>query len=99
MTPHKTEVCRAKMEMLLEYDMIEPSMSPWTCGVVMTKKKRGQLRFSCDFFYLNAVTIKDAHPKTRIDESLSHFTGPGFCLLSGSATKKRIKKRPLLQLS
>ena len=71
MTPHKSEACRAEIEMLLEYDMIEPSKSPWACGVVMAKKKRGQLRFCCDFRYLNAVTIKDAYPIPRIDESLS----------------------------
>ena len=39
MTPHKSEACRAEIEMLLEYDMIEPSKLPWTCGVVMAKKK------------------------------------------------------------
>ena len=71
MTPHKLEACRAEIEMLLEYDMIEPSKLPWACGVVMAKKKRGQLRFCCDFRYLNAVTIKDAYPIPRIDESLS----------------------------
>ena len=39
MTLHKSEACRAEIEMLLEYDMIEPSKSPWACGVVMAKKK------------------------------------------------------------
>ena len=39
MTSHKLEACRAEIEMLLEYDMIEPSKSPWACGVVMPKKK------------------------------------------------------------
>ena len=34
------------------------------------KKERGQLRFCCDFRYLNAVTIKDAYPIPRIDERL-----------------------------
>ena len=28
MTPHKSEACRAEIEILLEYDMIEPSKSP-----------------------------------------------------------------------
>ena len=82
--------------MLLEYDMIEPSKSPWACGVVMAKKKGGQLRFCCDFRYLNAVTIKDAYPIPRIDESLSklgdakvlHHIGLGFCLLAGSSAKE-----------
>ena len=57
MKPHKSEACRAEIEMLLEYDKIEPSKSPWACGVVMAKK--GQLRFCCDIRYLNAVTIKE----------------------------------------
>ena len=39
MTPHKSEACRAEIEMLLEYDIIEPSKSPWACGVVMAKKR------------------------------------------------------------
>ena len=41
MTPHKSEACRMEIEMLLEYDMIEPSKSPWACWVVMAKKKGG----------------------------------------------------------
>ena len=39
MTPHKLGACRAELETLLEYDMIELSKSPWACGVVMAKKK------------------------------------------------------------
>ena len=41
MTSHKA--CRAEIEMLLEYDMIEPSKPPWTYGLVMAKKKGGSL--------------------------------------------------------
>ena len=39
MTPHKTESCRAAIEMLLEYDIIEPSKSPWARGFVIPIKK------------------------------------------------------------
>ena len=78
MTPYKSEACRKEIEMLMEYDMIEPSKSPWACGVVMAKKKGGQLRFCCDFRYLNAVTIKDAYPILRIDESLSKLGDAKF---------------------
>ena len=35
------------------------------------EKERGQLRFCYDFRYLNAVTIKNAYPIPRLDESLS----------------------------
>ena len=78
MTPHKSEACRKEIEMLMEYDMSEPSKSPLACGVVMAKKKGGQLRFCCDFRYLNAVTIKDAYPIPRIDESLSKLGDAKF---------------------
>ena len=57
MTPHKSDACRKEIETLLEYDMIEPSKSPWACEVVMAKKKGDQLRFCCDFRYLNSVTF------------------------------------------
>ena len=43
MTTHESEACRAEIEMLLEYDMIEPSKLPWACGVVMAKKEGGSL--------------------------------------------------------
>ena len=37
MTPPKSEACRAE----IEHDTIEPSKSPWACGVLMAKKKGG----------------------------------------------------------
>ena len=70
MNPHKSDACRKEIETLLESDMIEPCKSPWACGVVIAKKKGDQLRFCCDFRYLNSVTLKVAHPKPSIDESL-----------------------------
>ena len=49
MTPHISEAWRAEIEMLLEYDMIEPSKLPWACVVVMAKKKGGSLGFVATF--------------------------------------------------
>ena len=71
MTPNKSDACRKEIETILKYDMIEPSKSPWGCGVLMAKKKGDQLRFCCDFRHLNFVTVKNANPIPRIDESLS----------------------------
>ena len=62
----------------MKYEMSEPSKSPWACGVVMSKNKEGQLRFCCVFRYLNAVTIKDAYPTPRINESLSKLGDAKF---------------------
>ena len=42
------------------------------------EKERGQLKFCCDFRYLNAVTIKGAYPIPRIDESLSKLGDAKF---------------------
>ena len=78
MTPNKLDVCRKEMETLLEYDRIEPSKSPRACGVLMAKKKENQLRFCCDFRYLNFVTVKDAYPIPRIDENLSKLGDAKF---------------------
>ena len=49
----------------------------------MAKKKCDQLMFCCDFRYLNFVTVKDAYPIPRIDESLSKL-GAGFTEEAGS---------------
>ena len=78
MAPHKSDAYRNEIETLLEYDMIEPSKSPWACQVVMAKKKGDQLRFCCDFRYLNSVTMKDVYPILRIDESLSKLSNAKF---------------------
>ena len=44
----------------------------------MAKKKGDQLRFCCDFRYLNSVSVKDANPIPRIDESLSKLGDAKF---------------------
>ena len=49
MTPHKLEAYRAEIEILLEYDIIEPSKLSWACGVVMAKKKGGSVGFVATF--------------------------------------------------
>ena len=78
MTPNKSDACRKEIETLLEYDMIGSSKSAWACGIVMGKKKGNQLRFCCDFRYLNSVTVKDAFPIPRIHESLSKLGDAKF---------------------
>ena len=73
MSPDKAAKANQEVRNLLALGLIQPSYSPWASGIVMVKKKTGELRFCCDFRPLNDVTIKDAFPLPRIDESLSRI--------------------------
>jgi hypothetical protein len=55
------------LQELLDKGFIRPSTSPWGCPALFVKKKDESLRLSIDYRPLNAVTIKNKYPLTRID--------------------------------
>ena len=73
MSPAKAAKANEEVRHLLALGMIHPSYSPWASGIVMVRKKSGEMRFCCDFRPLNEVTVKDAYLLPRIDESLSRL--------------------------
>ncbi|MCG7878904.1 MAG: RNA-directed DNA polymerase, partial [Candidatus Thiodiazotropha endolucinida] len=63
---------------MLERGIIEPSNSPWAAGVVLVRKKDNTLRFCVDYRNLNSVTVKDAYPLPKIDETLDTLSGASW---------------------
>ena len=75
MSPHtikKEEECVTNM---LAGGQIEPSDSPWSAPVVLVTKKDGGTLLCVDYRRLNIVTVKEAYPLPRIDDTLDMLGG------------------------
>jgi hypothetical protein len=71
LAPEKLRQANEQLDALIEMGVVVPSKSPWASAIVMAKKKGNNLRMCIDFRNLNEVTIKDAFPLPRIDDSLA----------------------------
>ncbi|KRX18483.1 Retrovirus-related Pol polyprotein from transposon 17.6 [Trichinella nelsoni] len=60
---------------MFSWNVIGPANSPWSAPIVMVRMKDGSLRFCVDFRRLNDVTVKDAYPSPRIDDTLEALSG------------------------
>ena len=58
----------AELMQLLESGCIEPSISPYTSGLVLVRKKDDGLRICVDYRGINKDTIPDCYPIPRIDD-------------------------------
>ena len=56
------DVMDSEIKEMLELDVIEKSVSPYSSPVVLVPKKYGSVRFCIDFRKLNKVTEFDAEP-------------------------------------
>ena len=75
MSPQKINQEEACVEEMLTGGQIELSDSPWSAPVVLVMKKEGGTRFCVDYRRLNSLTVKDAYPLPRIDDTLDILGG------------------------
>lgn len=73
----RVEVDR-QVEEMLEGGVVRQSESPWNSPIILVKKRDGSSRFCIDYRKLNNVTVKDAYPLPRIDETLDALGGARF---------------------
>ncbi|XP_078476717.1 uncharacterized protein LOC144737738 [Lampetra planeri] len=87
LSPAEKEHVRVAVNDMLAADVIAPSNSPWGAPIVLVKKHDGSLRFCVDFRKLNKISVADAYPLPRMDESLDALAGAHYFstldLLSG----------------
>ena len=74
----KKQVAEKEVKRMLDMDIIEPSISPWSSPIVLVNKKTGDVRFCIDFRKVNDVTKKDSFPLPRIDDSLNKLGGSSW---------------------
>ena len=92
---HMQDEVDRQLDLMLEHDIIQPSGSPWASPIVLVKKKDGSRRFCIDYRRLNDVTVKDAYPLPRIDESLDQLAGSKwFSCLDLSAGYWQVEVEP-----
>jgi hypothetical protein len=58
------------LDNMQRHGVIEELKSPWSCLVVLVRKKNGELRSCVEYRKLNDVTKKDCFPLPRIDDTL-----------------------------
>ena len=76
--PEMAEQCDKIVKQLLDDGRIREGYSPFASGVVMVRKKDGSARMCVDYRQLNDMTIKDAWPLPRIDDTLDRLAGAKF---------------------
>lgn len=72
------EEVQKQIDKMLEEQIIEPSISPWSAPIILIPKKidssgKKKFRLVVDFRKLNEVTIGDAHPLPNITDILDQL--------------------------
>ena len=77
-SPARRAIIETQLQEMLAEGVITTSKSPWSSPVVLIPKKDGTIRFCVDYRKLNEVTIRDAYPLPRIDDTLDALHNAKF---------------------
>jgi hypothetical protein len=75
MTPKELAKLKLQLKELLDKGYIRLSSSPWGCPALFVKKKDQLLRLCVDYWPLNAITVKNKYPLSRIDILFDQLAG------------------------
>lgn len=78
LSPSHYEKLRMALNDMEEKEIIRKSTSEYASPLVLVWKKNGDLRLCTDFRWLNARTIKDAHPLPHQADALAALGGNAF---------------------
>ena len=59
---------------LLDVELVRPSVSPMVSSLVCVAEESGGVRIACDCRDWNVYTTSDAHPTSKVKETLSEIT-------------------------
>ena len=77
-SPHMRAEENQLAQEMLDARVVELSTSPWSSRVLQACKKDWSLRFCVDYRRLNDVTLKDAQPLSRVNNSLESLKSAKF---------------------
>ena len=73
--PATQRIIDEEVDKMLQEGVIQPSNSPWSSQIVITRLKDGKPRFCVDFRRLNKVSKKDAYPLPQVNATLDKLRG------------------------
>lgn len=76
--PSHYETLRVALDEMGEKGLIRKSNNEYASPLVLVWKKNGDLRICTDFRWLNAITVKDAHPLPHQADALDALGGNAF---------------------
>jgi hypothetical protein len=69
------EKVREIVDDLIEKQIIEDTVSPYSSPILLVPKKNGEVRMVVDYRKLNAITVKDRYPLPLIEDQLERLSG------------------------